>query len=266
MSQLTLPSRQLKLSKKAIPGFRGSIFAGLLMVAGGGGLLYWQQPGLLHDWTISRNPVVVYDGDIQDGECTTHNGFFTDCSAHLAYDVDGTHFETDASLVFVDIHSGDYMVDLVRSGDDPSLATMSIGIEKLWNRIIVLAVLLAFTAGIGLLLIKKGFSDRRAARQLSQPGQMRVVPVVITSVESQKKRNNFTYRNPQGARPKAKFVAVFPRGEEPLLVGEGESTVALAVKHEGSDMPVLLDSGLERLDLTPGERRDALSSLGLAAS
>ena len=54
---------------------------------------------------------------------------------------------SDVKLFFVDFHSGDYTVDLVISGDKPELATISIAIEKFWNRVILLAVfLLGFAA------------------------------------------------------------------------------------------------------------------------
>jgi len=47
----------------------------------------------------------------------------------------------------------------------------------------------------------------------------------------------------------------FARGQEPLIIGEdGKHPVALAVRHPSAPLPVLLDSGLERIDLTPQER------------
>jgi hypothetical protein len=259
MSQLQLPDRPLKLARKARPGYFGVIFWGLVLMVVGGFLLLWQLPGLQHDWKISRNPVVVLDGDIQDAKCTTRKAIFTDCEAHLAYSVDGKSYESDVSLMFVDFHTGDYMVDLVRSGDEPALSTMSIGIEKLWNRVGLLAFLLLCTLGGGLALFWQGAKNMRAAGQMVGSARMTVVPVTIESVTAAAGKTNITIRDPSGARPRTKFVSSFGKKEAPLILSNGQG---LAVRLEGTATPVLLDRGLERLDLTASERATALASVG----
>ena len=64
--------------------------------------------------------------------------------------------------------------------------------------------------------------------------------------------------------PKGKSTAnsLFPKGTDPLLVLDDHGNAfGYAVEHEGSPIPVLLDRRLERLDLTPEERRTALMAL-----
>ena len=258
MSQMLLPDRPLKLSRKARPGYFGLFFLALFLILLGGFLMFWQLPGLQHDWKISRNPVVVQDGDIQDAMCRTRKAIFTDCEAHLSYAVDGQSYESDVELMFVDFHAGDYMVDLVRSGDDPALATMSIGIDKLWNRIGLLAFLLLCTLGGGLALLWQGARNMRAASMMAGSGRMTVVPVMIESVASSGNKTNITVRDPAGARPKAKYVSSFGKSEAPLVLADGRG---LAVRLEGLQMPVLLDQALQRLDLTDTERAAALASI-----
>jgi hypothetical protein len=266
MSQLSLPDRPLSISKKARPAYWGQIFLGLFLIALGAGISYWQVPSLQHDWTISRNPVLVYDADVQNGKCTTRKAIFTDCSAHLSYVVDGTRYETESTAMFVDFHTGDYMVDVVRSGDDPSLATMSIGIDKLWNRVIVLLVLLGFTLGIGVVVLAKALGLKRDAGIMARPGRMTVHEVLVTGVTQGKRANAIAFQNPRGPNSKTKFISSFGKTEAPMTRGgpNGE-TFALSVLQAGAKLPVMLDAGLERLDLTAAERDAAMAGLGVQA-
>ena len=262
MPQLTLPNRPLIIAKAGRPAYWGLIILSLCLIAFGCGLAYWQLPGLQHDWTISRNPVVVYDGDVQDGKCTTRKAIFTDCSAHLSYNVDGTHYETDADLMFVDFHMGDYTVDIVRSGDQPALATMSIGIDKLWNRIILFLVFMGFTVVTGIILFAKALGLKRSAAMMATPGKITVHEVVVNTVTNNRKTDAITFQNPQGPKPKASFVTSFRKADAPLAWTAADGTTrALAVQHQAATLPVILDAGLTRLNLTDAERETALAGL-----
>jgi hypothetical protein len=263
MALLTLPDRPLKLSRKARPGYFWLLMGALFLIVCGVFLMVWQLPGLQRDWTISRNPVVVLDGEVQNGECTTRKGFFTDCEAHLSYRVDGQQYETEVAIMFADFHTGDYMVDIVRSGDNPALATMSIGVEKLWNRIIMLAILLLVTLGGGLALLLQGARNMRASGLLAQRGKMQAIPVAIETVQDAGRRVNVTFRDPEGTRPKAKFTSSFRKGEEPLILQTNDGgAFGVAVRHAATPMPVMLDRALDRLDLTADERAAAMASIG----
>lgn len=262
MQPLTLPDRPLKLARRARPGYVGTLLAAFLTLLMGGFMMVWQLPGLQRDWTISRNPVLVPDGEVQNGECTTRKGVFTDCEAHLSYAVDGQRYETDIALMFVDFHSGDYMVDIVRSGDRPELATMSIGIDKLWNRLIVLGLFLLLLVGGGLVLLWQGAQNMRVAGQLARKGRMEVVPVAITAVTPAGRRTNVTVRDPAGATPRKTYVSAFGKSEEPLIVsGPTGEARGVAVRLQGTRVPILLDRGLARLDLTAEERTAVLASM-----
>ena len=261
MSKLSLPDRPLSIAKGALPSGWGIIIAGLFIGALGVFMLVWQLPPLLHDWKISRNPVVVYDGDIQNGRCTTRKGIFTDCEAHLSYAVDGTQYETDAAAMFVSFGSGDYMVDLVRSGDDPSLATISIGIEKMWNRIAVLTGFSVLLLGMALFALISGLSALRDRRILSQAGRLIAVPVPLAGIEDLKKGVKLSFTDPTGDRPNKKYEGTFIKDEPLFQESASGVTTGIAVRHEGGGRPVLLDAGLQRLNLTEEERRTALASL-----
>jgi len=217
----------------------GAYFLSLFLIAIGAGIGYWQMPGLQHDWTISRNPVVVYDGDVQNGECTTRKAIFVDCSAHLSYVVDGQRYETDTSLMFVDFHSGDYEVDVVRSGDKPELATMSIGIDKLWNRAIFFLFLLGFTLGLGVYLFARSLGAKRAVGLMAGAGKLQALEVVVTSVAEGKRGDAITFQNTKGARPKAKFISTIGKKETALMWAANGATMGYEVQHQATHTPVL---------------------------
>lgn len=262
MAPIVLPDRPLKLSRHARPGYWGLFIASIILLALGTFLLLWQLPGVQRDWKISRNPVIVSDGYVQDGKCETRKGFFTDCEAHLSYMVDGTQYETDVTLMFVDFHSGDYTVEIVRSGDDPSLATMDIGLDKLWNRLIMLGLFLLLFLGGGLFTFWQASQNMRASGQLARRGRMEAIPVTIAAITAAGRNTNVVIRDPAGRRPKAKFTSRFGKKEVPLLLETPDGgTVGVAVRHEGSPVPVLLDRELKRLDLTEAERTAALAAL-----
>ena len=110
------------------------------------GLGIWQGPGLWRDWQISQNPLTMPTGDLLDGECGTRRGL-TDCEARLVYDCGGRSYDTHVSLAVLDFSSGDYEVELVISRDRPELATVSLGLDMLWNRLAVFAVFMLFFVG-----------------------------------------------------------------------------------------------------------------------
>lgn len=263
MSIITLPQRPLKLSRHARPAYFWALIGAVFLMVIGLFMMVWQLPGIQHDWTISRNPVLVQDGNIENAKCTTRKAIFTDCEAHLSYVVDGTPYETEVSLMFVDFNTDGYTVNIVRSGDDPSLATMDIGIDKLWNRVILLAVLLLFTIGGGFALFLQGARNMRASGLMARAGMYDPVGVTIAAVAKTGKRQQVTMTNPAGAKPKAQFMSSFRKGEEPLIMQTSTGEVfGIAVKPAGTPVPVLLDRGLMRLDLTADERAAALASVG----
>jgi hypothetical protein len=262
MPIITLPQRPLKLSRHARPAYFWALAGAVFLMVIGLFVMVWQLPGIQHDWAISRNPVVVQDGNIENAKCTTRKGVFTDCEAHLSYMVGSKHYETDVALMFMDFHSGDYTVDIVRSGDDPSLATMDIGIDKLWNRVILLAVLMLCTLGAGFALFLQGARNMRASGLLARAGMYEPIRVAIEATAMAGKRQQVTISNPAGAKPKAKFMSSFRKAEEPLIMQADTGEVyGIAVKLAGTPFPVLLDRGLMRLDLTEAERTTALGSV-----
>lgn len=263
---LPLPARPLALKSASITTPRGYAWASPFMFLLVGFILYWQGPNLLRDYQISQNPIVLENGDIRDGKCQTRKAIFTDCEARLVYTYDGKSYDSETHIFFVDMHSGDYETALVISADHPELATLTLGLEKLWNRIISFGLLFGL---IGFLCVASVFIGFRVAwvrSRLTTPAMLTPIPVEITAYKQSGRKLLVTYAD-KVADPKTNRTAYtrFGKGQEPIIIGEIKGkAVALALRHGKTSLPVLLDSGLERILMSEEERQSALSVIHAA--
>ncbi|MCD1262784.1 hypothetical protein B5M44_08450 [Shinella sumterensis] len=258
---IKLPARPLAIKRGTISTPFVYYFSIPILLAIAVFMMMSEAPGILRDYTISQNPVFV-DGMI-DGSCKTRKAVFTTCEVDLSYEQGGQRYDKDVEIMFVDIHSGDYETGLVVSGDHPELATITLGLDMLWNRIITLSVFTVLLGGGGLVMIFMLLRFWRVSGQLSKPAPLTVVPVEITGMDTKRNRLNVTYADRVSER-KTKRVAFtrFERGQEPIIVGDaGSNLVALAVWHGNTSLPVLLDDRLERIEMTEQERAAALAPL-----
>jgi hypothetical protein len=252
----------LRLDRSAVSVPLATYLATPVLIAIIAFMVFGEGPGLLRDYEISRNPVEVEDATIVNGKCTTRKAIFTTCSADLLYDHDGTRHESDVEIMFVDLHSGDYETSVVISGDNPSLATLSLGLDKLWNRAISFAIMLfLLVAGI-IALVLQGLRAAATRKRIATPALLTPVPVLLTSVQRKNGRFVIAYADKLAADKTNRVVNTrFEREQEPMIIGEnGKNPVALAVRHPAAPLPVLIDSGLERIDLTPQERSALLGA------
>ena len=259
------PTRPVKVKRSGVwPGILAYLGA-LMLGAVAAFIAIWQAPGIVNDWRVSQDPVVVYDAEITDGECNTRQGVFVDCSAHVSYEVKAKPFEHDIELMFVDFSTGDYQVDVVRSEQYPQLAALSLGLDMLWNRIIVgtLFVLFLAAAAVGLLL--NGLRADRQRRIARQGAVLQPVSVDITNISKVVggKAIQFQYGINRKNRPLL-TISRFKSKEEPFWL-HPDTGQALAVLPQGSTVPFLLDQDLRRLDLTDTERAAILGPTPAAA-
>jgi hypothetical protein len=262
MQTLHLPNRALKIDPKAVCTHstslsNGIVFGGLLAA-----LTFWQVPSLLHDAQIRNAPVVVEDGDVLDGECTTNKGIFVNCSAHLVYTYEGQDYETDTKLFFVDLHSGDYTVELVVSREKPELATMSIALDKFWNRVVFLGALVLLFGGMLVGSIVTALRVSRTRSQFATPGRLSLIEVDVPAEISKRRNEPLSYSEPGSSQV---HKTLFSKGTKPLIVWDSEGVPrGYAVKQDGVDTPVMLDRDLKRLDLSAEERRQMLAAIAQA--
>jgi len=251
-----LPNRPIKIKRTGVwPGiFR--YLGGLMLVGLAAFFGIWQGPGILDDWMIAQDPVVIEDALITDGECSTSRGVFVDCSAHVSYEVKGKAIEKDIELMFLDFGSGDYAVDVVRSGSQPAKATLSLGLDMLWNRTITVAVIVGLLALFGLALFRSGVVQDRNRRLAQRPSRLTPIAVPVTQINKVLGGSVVQFQYGLGKKQQPLLTTSrFGKNEGPLWLGD-DGTTALAVMPENAAVPVLLDEKLERLDLTPSERSE----------
>ncbi|SEQ09140.1 hypothetical protein SAMN05428969_1918 [Devosia sp. YR412] len=258
---LPLPNRTIALTGRPVAAPAAMLFTVVLLSAMAIGLAIWQGPGLWRDWQISQNPLTMPTGEILDGECSTRRGL-TDCEARLVYDYGGQSYDTHVSLAFVDFSSGDYEVDLVISRDKPELATVSLGLDMLWNRLAVFAVFMALFVGGPLAMFWGAYQASRANRTAAVPGRLTVVPVDVAGVDKKRNAQFVGYFAVKDGKRKGHITRTkFEDGQAPLMaVDEKGRLYGVAVKSENIALPVLLDSNLDRLELSDAERQLALAS------
>ncbi len=260
---LLLPNRPLTLKHDVISTPRAYFWSTPLLLALAVFMFVWEAPGVVRDFRISQNPLVLATGEVRDGQCTTRRAIFTDCEARLVYSYDGKDYETDVNVMFVDFHTGDYETGLVISADHPELATISLGLDMLWNRIITLTAFVLFFAGLGLGMIFMALRIWRTKRQLRRPAILSPIPVEITAFDRKRGVLSITYHDKIAANKTGRSAYTrMMNGQEPLIVGEVKGkSIGLAVRHGNAALPVLVDNRLERIDLTDEERAAALAPL-----
>ncbi|OLP49224.1 hypothetical protein [Allorhizobium taibaishanense] len=258
---LRLPDRPLSLSSDLISTPKFLFLSIPFILALGVFLVISELPDVIRDYQISQNPLALENGSVQNGRCTTHKGVFTTCEAHLSYQYQGQSYNSDVEVMFTDLHVGDYETDMVISADHPEMATISLGLDKLWNRIITLAAFALIFAGLGIGATFTGIRALLARRQLRQPAMLTPIPVEITGFNRSRGALSINYRD-RIADDKTGRIAltIMRRGEEPLIIGQFKGKpVGLAVRHANAALPVLLDDRLNRLPLTDEERSVALA-------
>lgn len=256
---LPLPSRSLGINGRPFAAPAAFLFSVVILTALAIGLAWWQGPGLWRDIQISQNPLTLNDWELLDGECSSRRGI-TDCEAHVTYTYEGQDYDKHITIAFVDFSSGDYLVDLVISEDDPDLATISLGLDMLWNRLAVFAVFMALFIGGPLFMFWSAFQANRSNQVANTPGRLELVPVRVTGVDEKRGTKNVAYVRTVNGKNKGSMIrSQFRNGDEPLMaVGDDGDWYGVAVKSEQMALPVLLDHGLQRLDISDVERQHAL--------
>jgi hypothetical protein len=258
---LVLPARPLSLAPDVISTPRAYYWATPIILALAVFIAVWEAPGVARDYLISQNPLVLEGGDVRNGRCTTRRAIFTDCEARLVYSYNGLTYDSTVEVMFVDFHVGDYETGLVISADHPGLATMSLALDKLWNRMITLVLFVGILGCMSLGMVFLTLRIWRAQRQLRRPALLTPVPVEITAFDRNRKRLAITYNDKLAADKTGRSAYTqMTDGEEPLIVGEAKGkAVGLAVRHGRTALPVLLDDRLQRIVLTEAERAAALA-------
>ena len=263
------PRRAIQIKNTGLSGGIALSFAMIVCLALGIFLLWYQGPGILRDYKISQNPVVDDNASLRKGECKTRQLIMTDCKADIIFkDSAGKTAQESVSFMFFDMKSGGYDVEIIRSGDDPSLVTLDLGVEKLWDRIFTMAVFTVLLIGGAIAVLFSMIRVRRLNRKMSKPLVLKPVSVMVTGIQSNYGMRNVFYSFIDQAGKKKKRASRFKKKEEPFYLSvaagtKGDEISALAVLPQGCDLPVLLDENLDRLDLTAQEKQAIQNALAV---
>lgn len=261
------PTRALSLRNLGAGGGGGLLLA-LVFAAATIGVAWAGISSLAPDFVIRANAVPT-DAQI-DGSCSTRKLIFTDCDVTMDYEVDGVAHSVERSFFFIGT-GGNYEASVVRSGKDPSQATLDLALDKLWNRVGLALFFFAFCVllGVGSLL-----DWRRGAKARSRYGgrdRRRLTPVIVhvnrvQAVKRKGHRYDFAVHHRGKARRRWLMLGK-EEGHAFFLGHPSHDNRVLAVYAQGAeDVPILLDEGLTRLDLSNDERaalfaaRDAMTA------
>ena len=132
------------------------VLGGLVLIALGIGLAWYQGPLLLRDFGISSNVEAATQARLVKGRCKSRLIIFF-CDLTIDQSLDGATHQTELSYMFVDMPFADHNVRLLSAKDDRSIITTDVGQEMLWNRALTLAGMLVFCLVGGVVLpLRKG--------------------------------------------------------------------------------------------------------------
>lgn len=257
------PKRPIRVVRHGISSLATYLIYTLLSVVPLVGCAIWLGPGLVRDVVISTNPVEVPDALVENAKCSTDRGFFTDCSADLTYEVKGKQITTSVSYLFLGAVQDDE-VTVERSAAHPTLATLNLGLDKLWDRIVVAVIIAAIFLIGSIIMIFATLRASRLRRKLDDPVELVPLPVELTSsrvrlVNYFGTMVGFRY-SPDGKR-KHNATHSFGRDESPLVMNLSGVSMALAAMPKGGGQPLLLDADLKRIDITETERQAILAAI-----
>lgn len=110
-------------------------------------------PTILTDFQVRGTAEPIETAQLVKGRCSSRV-FVHLCDLSLSLATKSRTVTRDVHYLFFDPHLGNYTVEALADLDQPELLTTDLGLDKLWNRVISLAVLwallLAFLAGAAL--------------------------------------------------------------------------------------------------------------------
>ncbi|MDB5531266.1 MAG: rane protein [Devosia sp.] len=263
------PTRPLRVAKSGIGSPMGNVVLALVMFALLLGGAIWVGPNLVRDFIIQADPVEVPEADIRNGECSTYRGIVESCGADIAYEIKGKQVQASLHYLFLDPSNGDYQVSVVRSASHPSMATLSLGLDMLWNRAIVAAAVGLGLLAAGLALLTKASRGARFERSLKEP--MQLVPLAATVSMARKLffglfGTSYAVKYSVDGKKYTNAHTTFRGKSRPFVLGyAGKKTVLLGVVPRQGGMLILLDAALTRMDFTDAEREaigGAMAALG----
>lgn len=122
----------------------------------------YTAPALISDWQVRETAVPVAEARISDGKCSSKIAIHI-CDLTLSLRRPTGTVTRRVNYVFVGLHVGDFGAGPMADPARPDLITTDLGLERLWNRTITLAVIMAALAATIVGALLSLVRNRRAA-------------------------------------------------------------------------------------------------------
>jgi hypothetical protein len=208
-------------------------------------------PGLLTDYKISRNPVVVdYDVEIK---CRVK--LINHCSVKITTDT-GQVITRD--YLFLPAVKENCKPITVASADDPSLVTIALAINYMRARFEIITFITLLLLLIVPLSLSSFLKIHKMIKVIDEIDGQKLTPVIVPIKLTPIGKYilaSYSANNAQGVN--IKFAASFNKNLDggPIIIGDEteDQCNALAVIGESNPVPILLDQNFTRCDFTDNE-------------
>lgn len=256
-----LSSRPIFISRPGIASSLGAFIVALLILCFALVFIKSEGPDIYRDYIINKSPLVIEDADISHGKCRMKYSI-TICSADVEYNYKNEEHASKINIMFLDISRGNYTTDVVISSEHPELATLTLGLDKLNNRIIAAGGLIGALLILAVLSLNNCVKFFRAGRQAKCLSELTLVPVEVDDIRKSffMRVQPYTYIGED--KKKIKLASLLKGNEQPIYLDDSMKQ-AWAVLLKDANIPVLLDDRLMRLDLSDAERESLRTAFEL---
>jgi hypothetical protein len=221
------------------------------------GALWWLGPDLARDWRIGRDPVEARDARLGEARCASRVMIIAVCEVSFTE----TGSEAQGRTLWY-LFIGSAASEPVRllearqkaEGAAPAITT-SLGLARLHNRTLTLALIvtfLAFCIWLSIDLLRAGAATRRELLRLNGKRLSPAIVGVEGSIPIAHRRKRWTYVWDDGGTMRRAYVELPSRVDPLFVTPDGKRAMALQGPERG--VPLLLDAQLGSLDLSEAEK------------
>jgi hypothetical protein len=208
-------------------------------------------PGLITDYKISRNPVIV-DYDV---EVKCHVKLINHCSVKITTDT-GQVITRD--FLLLDAVKENCKPITVASDDDPSLVTIALAINYMGSRFVIITVFTLFLLLITWLNLCNFLEIHKMIKVIDEIDGQKLTPVIVPIKLASIGKYilaSYSANNAQGLSVKCTTQFILKSDGGPIIIGDEaeDQCNALAVIGESNPVPILLDQNFTRCDFTDNE-------------
>lgn len=257
-----LPDRPITVRPPAVVGASSTAGVFVMLFAALAGVLWWLGPDLRADWRTGRDVVEARDATLGEAGCRGWLLIFTVCDVAFTHDAGTQAVAADTPsrtlrYFFIGTAGSEPIVLMRERGDlQPGAVTTNIGLAKLYQRLVTLALMVGFLVlciAISAQMLRAGAGTRRALLGLNRQKLSALVVTMEGSlpVATRRRRWTYVYEDAGGDTQRA-YVELHSR-LDPLFMTPDRKR-ALALQGAPGGVPLLLDAQLSSLDLSDAEK------------